>query len=91
MPGTTLIRNADWIVAYDREADGHAYLRNADVAFTDDTVAHVGKDYDGEAEQIIDGEDLYSSSRNARPSSAWLHGNAWQGIFRRPRHKAYVG
>ena len=58
MAGTTLIRNADWIVAYDRRRDAHAYLRNADVAFRNDTIVHVGKNYDGEAAQIIDGKGI---------------------------------
>ena len=58
MAGTTLIRNAGWIVAYDRESDAHAYLRHADVAFRDDAVVHVGEGYSGEAERIIDGKDV---------------------------------
>ena len=58
MAGKTLIRNADWIVAHDGERDGHVYLRHADVAFTDDTIIHVGKDYREDAERIIDGEGI---------------------------------
>ena len=58
MPGTTLIRNADWTVAYDAKKDGHTYLRHADVAFRGDAIVHVGKEFQGEAEQVIDGRDL---------------------------------
>ena len=58
MAETIVIKNADWIVSYDREKDAHAYLRKADVAFSKDTIVYVGKNYDGEAEEIIDGEDL---------------------------------
>ena len=58
MAGATLIKNADWIVAYDRERDGHTYLRHADVAFENETVVHVGKKYTGEVEQVIDGKDI---------------------------------
>ena len=57
MAETTLIRNADWIVAYDGEKDAHAYLRHADVAFSGDAIVHVGKNYGGEAERVIDGRD----------------------------------
>ena len=73
MAGTTLIRNADWIVAYDREADGHAYLRNADVAFRNGTIVHVGKDYGGEAEYVIDGAGLM-----VLPGTLDLHLHAFQ-------------
>ena len=62
MAGKTLIRNADWIVAHDRERDGHVYLRHADVAFVDDTIIHVGKDHGGEAERIVDGEGIMARS-----------------------------
>ena len=58
MTVTTLIRNADWIVAYDAKTDGHTYLRHADVAFSGDAIVHVGKDFRGEAERVIDGRDL---------------------------------
>jgi len=52
---TTLIRNADWIVA--RSADGkrHEYLRDADLAFTDDRIAFVGRTYPGKADREIAG------------------------------------
>ena len=52
---TTLIKNADWIVA--RSADGkrHEYLRNADLAFTDDRIAFIGRGYHGGAQREIDG------------------------------------
>ena len=58
MAETTLVRNADWIVAYDANKDRHTYLRNADIAFGGDAIVHVGKDFRGEAERVIDGRDL---------------------------------
>ena len=49
---TTVIRNSDWIVAY--EGGGHRYA-TGDVAFTGDALTHVGGRYAGAAEREIDG------------------------------------
>ena len=54
---TTLIRNAAWIVAWDARAGTHTYLRDADVAWTDDALTQVGGTYDGPADTVIDGAD----------------------------------
>ncbi|RAI02053.1 N-ethylammeline chlorohydrolase [Acuticoccus sediminis] len=52
MPGTTVIRNADWVVAFE---DGrHVYKKNADVAFADGVVTHIGR-VDHAADTEIDG------------------------------------
>jgi cytosine/adenosine deaminase-related metal-dependent hydrolase len=51
----TVIRNADWIVAYDAEADGHVYIKGGDVAFDGGKLVQVGGVYDGPAKQVIDG------------------------------------
>ena len=90
MAETTLIRNADWIVAYDAEKDGHAYLRHADVAFRGDAIVHVRSGYSGEAERVIDGRDLMAPPRDPRPAPPRLHGDARQGVLRRPGHQAHV-
>jgi len=52
---TTLIRNADWVIAWDAAASRHVYRRGIDLAFADDRIAFVGKDYAGPADRIIDG------------------------------------
>lgn len=52
---TTVIRNADWVVAWDTAKARHHYLRDADVAFEDRTITFVGKTYDGPASREIDG------------------------------------
>lgn len=49
---TTVIRNADWIVAY--EGKGHRYSRG-DIAFKDDKLVHVGGTYAGAFDREIDG------------------------------------
>ncbi len=40
--GTTLIRNAKVVVAWDEAARRHVYLRGGDVAFAGGTLWHVG-------------------------------------------------
>lgn len=49
----TLIRNADWAIAW--ESNAHGYRRNVDVAFDGDTVTHVGPAYRGAAHTVVDG------------------------------------
>lgn len=58
MSTTTWIRNAAWIVAWDAAAGSHAYLRDADLVFSGNTITHVGKGYTGAADATIDGRDL---------------------------------
>ena len=55
---TTVIRNADWVVAYDPATEGHTYLRGADVAFAGSEVTFVGEGREGPADTVIDGKDL---------------------------------
>ena len=52
----TVIRNADWVVAWDEARGSHRYLRNADVAF-DTRINFIGHDAPpGETE--IDGRGI---------------------------------
>ncbi|HYB10374.1 MAG TPA: amidohydrolase family protein [Alphaproteobacteria bacterium] len=55
MTKTTLIKNADWTVAWDTTRGDHCYLRGADVAFANGKISFVGTGYRGEADEIIDG------------------------------------
>ncbi|HEY9566497.1 MAG TPA: amidohydrolase family protein [Thalassobaculum sp.] len=60
MSRTTVIRNADWVVAWDPTggADGsgdHVYRRGIDVAFRGAEIVHVGAGYDGPADEVVDG------------------------------------
>ena len=57
MSGNVVVRNADWLVAYDSVRAGHVYLRNADLAFAGDTVTYVGPHFEGEAGREIDGRE----------------------------------
>src|SRR6476469_3837277 len=53
--GTTVVRAADWIVAWDEAEHSHVYLEKVDLAFRDGEMVFVGKDYDGPAERTIPG------------------------------------
>ncbi|HEY7577584.1 MAG TPA: amidohydrolase family protein, partial [Acetobacteraceae bacterium] len=55
---TTCIRNAACIIAWDATNQRHAYLNGGDVAFAGETLAYVGRRYDGHADATIDGTDL---------------------------------
>ena len=52
---TTCIRKADWLVAWDERGARHVYARDADLAFTDNEIVHVGGRYPGRVDEEIDG------------------------------------
>jgi 5-methylthioadenosine/S-adenosylhomocysteine deaminase len=52
---TTVIKNADWVIAWQPQPGRHVYMRGVDVAFDGSTLTHVGKDYLGPADRIVDG------------------------------------
>jgi 5-methylthioadenosine/S-adenosylhomocysteine deaminase len=52
---TTVIRDADWVIAWDEEAQRHTYRRGVDLAFTDDRIVFLGKGYAGAADRVIAG------------------------------------
>jgi cytosine/adenosine deaminase-related metal-dependent hydrolase len=54
---TTVIKNCSWVIGWDESAKRHVYLRDADVAFTGNTIVHVGKDFPGFAEVTLDGRE----------------------------------
>src|SRR5262245_51968947 len=51
----TVIKNADWAIAWQAQPGRHVYMRNVDVAFDGNTITHVGKDYVGAADAVVDG------------------------------------
>ncbi len=51
----TVIRNADWMIAWDAGAGRHVYLRGADLAFEDDRIIHAGRNYAGQADVVLSG------------------------------------
>src|SRR6516164_11046342 len=54
---TTVIKNADWVIAWDEGAGRHVYRRGADVAFADDMIIFVGRNYPAIPDRVIDGKD----------------------------------
>ncbi|MDD9981180.1 MAG: amidohydrolase family protein [Gammaproteobacteria bacterium] len=54
----TIIRKADWIVAYDEARDSHKYLLGGDIVFEGDTIIHVGGRFDGDVTRTVDGRGL---------------------------------
>src|SRR5262245_21001345 len=79
MPAT-VIKNVDWAIAWQAQPGRHVYLRGCDVAFDGSTITHVGKDYAGPADKIIDGR-----KRMAMPGLVNLHSHpehepAYRGV-----------
>jgi 5-methylthioadenosine/S-adenosylhomocysteine deaminase len=58
MSDVTVFRRVAWLVAWDKAEARHVYLRDADLAFADGAITHVGKGYDGPAAREIDGREL---------------------------------
>ncbi len=54
---TTVIRNADWVVAWDEGAGRPVYRRNLDIAFSGGTIVFVGRNYPGAVDDVVDGKD----------------------------------
>jgi 5-methylthioadenosine/S-adenosylhomocysteine deaminase len=54
---TTVIKKADWVIAWNEAAGRHGYRRNIDIVFVEDTITFVGRDYPGAADRVIDGRD----------------------------------
>ncbi len=56
---TTVIRNAAWVIAWDERLGRQVYRRGVDLAFSDDRIAFLGRDFAksgmGPADRIIDG------------------------------------
>ncbi|MFH5925931.1 amidohydrolase family protein [Roseomonas xinghualingensis] len=55
---TTVIRNADVVVAWDASAKQHVYMNDADVVFDGGTLTFVGRGYTGPAEEEVSGSGL---------------------------------
>ncbi|HZF76251.1 MAG TPA: amidohydrolase family protein [Acetobacteraceae bacterium] len=55
---TTVIRNAEIVVAWDASAGAHTYLPDADLAFEGGALTFVGRNYAGPAEEEISGRGM---------------------------------
>lgn len=58
MASTTVIRNAATVIGWEAAAQRHVYLRDADIAFSDGRITHLGGAYAGPAQTIVDGRGL---------------------------------
>lgn len=56
--GATLIRNAEWVVAYDAAGDRHRYLRDSDIAFRGDRFVDPATLAEDDIAETIDGRGL---------------------------------
>lgn len=75
---TTVIRNAEWLVAWDGKE--HVYLRNVDLAFRDDRIVFVGKTYEGPCDTVVDGTDRMIMPGLVNVHSHPSHEPAYRGI-----------
>ena len=79
MPAT-VIKNADWAIAWQVQPGRHVYMRGVDIVFDGNTITHVGKDYSGQADTIVDGR-----KRMVMPGLVNLHSHpehepAYRGV-----------
>ena len=58
MPKTTWIKDAGWIIAWDKAIGCQSYLRNADLVFCDNTITFIGRNYREKADNVVDGRGL---------------------------------
>jgi 5-methylthioadenosine/S-adenosylhomocysteine deaminase len=65
---TTVIKNAAWVVGWDEAAGRHVYRRGVDVAFEDDRILFIGRDFGGQSDRTIDG-----SARMVMPGLVDIH------------------
>lgn len=77
----TLIKNADWIIAWDEDLGHHYYLKNGDIAFSEDRILFVGKSYPGSANNVIDGRNLLVIPGFVNIHSHLSGGNIDKGIM----------
>ena len=55
---TTHIKNASWVIAYDRQRDAHKYIRDCDIVLSGNEIAFVGKSWTGTADRTVEGRDI---------------------------------
>jgi 5-methylthioadenosine/S-adenosylhomocysteine deaminase len=74
----TCIRQAAWVIAWSRTAQAHVYMNDIDIAFSEDGVHYMGRDYIGSTDQELDGTD-----RLVMPGLVNIHSHpSAQPIFR---------
>ncbi len=56
--GTTRIRSAKWVIAWDEDAGDHRYLNDVDVVFRGSEIIHVGAGFDGVVDTDVHGGEV---------------------------------
>ena len=79
-PGTTLIKNAAWVVAWDEASKSHVYRQNVDVAFSGDALTHVGPGFPGKADTVVDGSKLMVTPGFVNIHSHPQHEPSYRGL-----------
>ncbi len=51
----TVLRNCAWVVTRANGESTHSYQQGIDIAFADGAITHVGPEYAGQADVVIDG------------------------------------
>jgi 5-methylthioadenosine/S-adenosylhomocysteine deaminase len=77
---TTLIRNADWAVAWDAGEKRHVYRKGIDIAFDETGIRHVGPGFAGAADTTVDGRGLMVMPGLVNIHSHLGHEPAYRGI-----------
>ena len=77
---TTLIRNADWVIAWDAGERRHVYRRGIDIAFDGDRITHLGPDFTGDADLTRDGRGLMVMPGLVNVHSHLGHEPVYRGI-----------
>ena len=80
---TTLIKNADVVVAWDEARQRHVYMKNADVAFADGRITHVGP---GAQAVAPDAEIVSGSGMMVMPGLVDIHSH----LVHEPINKGYT-
>jgi 5-methylthioadenosine/S-adenosylhomocysteine deaminase len=78
---TTVIRNCNWIVAWNEATGSQEYLQGADMAFRGDEILYVGAQYAGSAEVEIDGRDVMLMPGFVNIHSHPGHEPGWKGMM----------
>ncbi|WP_367353272.1 amidohydrolase family protein [Achromobacter animicus] len=80
---TTLIKNAEVVVAWDEARQRHVYMKNADVAFADGRITHVGP---GAQAAAPDAEIVSGSGMMVMPGLVDIHSH----LVHEPINKGYT-
>ena len=71
----TVIRNAAYVIEFDRDAERHVYRKDADVAFGSEGIVYCGTHYQGAFDRQVDG-----SRRMVMPGLISIHGHSSSAV-----------